>query len=89
MKHTQPVLSAELLRFVRDNRPTVEDFIARFGGPGGSIYHLLRKSRLLVEEGKHLHLDPERLSRDGKRFTYGIQVYHIDTGEVQFVRRQR
>jgi hypothetical protein len=91
MKHTQSAacLSPQLLRFVRDHAPTVDEFLARFGGPGGTVFQLLRKQGILVEEGGRLCLSPERVSADGKRFTIGPQVFHIDTDQVDFVRWRR
>jgi hypothetical protein len=88
MKHTQPAacLSPELLRYVRDQSPTTEEFIARFGGPGGGVFHLLRKEGLLVEEKGRLRLSPTHLSPDGMHFTFGCSVFHLDSNQVDWVR---
>jgi hypothetical protein len=89
MKHTVPdvLLSRRLLCFVRDGQPTVEEFITRFGGPGGQVFHILRKCGILIVDGDHVHLNHRHLSADQQRFVWGIKVIHLDEDVVTIVRR--
>jgi hypothetical protein len=80
-------LSGQLLRYVRDEQPSVEDFIARFGGPGGCVYHVLRKGRALLEENGKLRLNPEHASPDGRQFTWETDVFLIDEDRILVVCR--
>ena len=80
MSHTNPaaLLSLELLRFVRDHGPTVEEFAARYGGPGGRAFHALRKGGAVVVNGGCVRLSRRRLSPDGSRFVWGCRVFQLD-----------
>jgi hypothetical protein len=73
VKHTRAgaLLSNSLLRFVRDRQPTEAEFLARFGGPGGQVFHVLRKSGVLLVEGGRVRLNQQHLSPDGTRFFWG------------------
>src|SRR5262245_60961852 len=88
MKHTAagPLLSRELLCFVRDHAPTVDEFAERFGGPGGQGFHVLRKAGVVVVEGSRVRLSRRHLSRDGGRFVWGCQVFLLGRDEVLLVR---
>ena len=84
MKHTTAaaLLSRELLCFVRDQAPTVEEFLARYGEQGGQCFHVLRKSGAIeVEEGR-VRLPRRLLSPDGQRFAWGSAIIHLDRDEV-------
>jgi hypothetical protein len=85
MKHTQPgaFLTRELLRVVRDERPTVEVFVARFGD---QCYHILRKHGLIVPDGEGVRLNRCHLSPDGSRFVWGVKIIHLDKDEIEMVR---
>src|SRR5262245_48442441 len=87
MKHTTPdaFLSRELLCFVRDRAPTIEEFVARYGGTGGQHFHVLRKHGVIEVEGNRVRLNREHLSADGKRFFWGSFVFHLDRDEVWHV----
>jgi hypothetical protein len=89
MKHTVPdaLLSRQLLCFVRDSQPTVEEFIARFGGPGGQAFHVLRKHGITAVEGGRVRLNRRHLSPDGKRFAWRNRVIHLDEDIVDIVRQ--
>jgi hypothetical protein len=84
MKHTTPdtLLTRELLCFVRDSNPTVEEFAARFGGPAGQTFHILRKHGVVVAEGGRLLLNRRHLSPDGNRFFWGFRIFLLDRDEV-------
>jgi hypothetical protein len=84
MKHTRPdaFLTRELLCVVRDERPTPEEFAARFGD---QCYHLLRKSAAIVLEGERIRLSLRHLSPDGLRFVWGSWLIHLDDDVVQHV----
>jgi hypothetical protein len=86
MKHTTPgaLLSSELLRFVRDANPTVEEF-SRFGGSGGQAFHVLRKHAVIVEDAGRVRLSRRHLSPDGQRFVWGVWVFLLDRDEVLHV----
>jgi hypothetical protein len=88
MKHTTagPLLSRELLCFVRDHAPTVDEFTARFGGSGGQAFHVLRKAGAVVVEGDRVRLSPRHLSPDGMRFVWGCRVFLLDRDQVLLVR---
>ena len=87
MKYTKPRLSFELLRYVRDHRPTEAEFIAWLGGPAvAGRYHVLRKAGLLVLDGDRVTLSPHHLSADGRTFSYGIQVFFIDEDVIRVYR---
>ncbi len=85
MKHTRVAacLSCRLLRYVRDQRPTVDEFLAWLGSPADAgRYHVLRKAELLLLENGRLLLSPEHLSADGDHFTWANSMYHLDTEMV-------
>jgi hypothetical protein len=88
MKHTTPdsVLSRELLCFVRDANPTAEEFAERFGGPGGQVFHVLRKHGVVVVKSGRLRLSRRHLSPDGRLFYWGFRVFHLDQDVVMSVR---
>jgi hypothetical protein len=90
MKHTTPdaLLTRELLCFVRDHAPTVEEFLARYGGAGGQCFHILRKSGVLEVEGERVRLSPRLLSPDGQQFAWGSSIICLDRDEVLHVRRR-
>ena len=87
MKHTAPdaLLSRELLCFVRDGNPTVEEFTTRFGGAGGQAFHVLRKHGVIVEDAGRVRLSRRHLSPGGQRFVWGFRVFHLDRDEVSHV----
>jgi hypothetical protein len=84
MKHTRPdaFLTRELLCVLRDERPTPEEFAARFGD---QCYHLLRKSAAIVLEGGRTRLSRRHLSPDGLRFVWGSCIIRLDDDLVQHV----
>jgi hypothetical protein len=84
MKHTTPdaLLTRELLCFVRDSRPTVEVFMAQYGGAGGQGFHILRKHGAIVVEDGRVRLSRRHLSPDGQQFIWGLRVIHLDRDEV-------
>jgi hypothetical protein len=88
MKHTTagPLLSRELLCFVRDHVPTIDEFTARFGGPSGQTFHVLRKAGAVVVEGDRVRLSSHHLAPDGERFVWGCRVFLLDWDEVLLVR---
>src|SRR5689334_6008243 len=79
MKHTTPeaLLSRELLCFVRDHAPTVEEFLARYGGTGGQCYHVLRKSGVLEVDGDRVRLSRRLLSPDGQCFAWRSWIIRL------------
>jgi hypothetical protein len=87
MKHTMPdvLLSRELLCFVRDCAPTVEEFLAHYGGPGGQCYHVLRKSGALEVEAGRVQLSRRLLSRDRRCFAWRSLIIRLDRDEVSHV----
>lgn len=87
MKHTVPdyLLSRELLCFVRDHRPSVDEFVTRFGGPHDQTFHVLRKEGVIVIEGGRVTLDPAHLTTDGRHFVWGVKLYSLERDEVQVV----
>ena len=89
MKHTTPgaLLSRELLCFVRDHAPTVEEFLARYGGAGGQCFHVLCKSGVLEVEGGRVQLNRRQLSLDGQCFAWGSSIFRLDRDEVLHVYR--
>jgi hypothetical protein len=79
-------LSIDLLRYVRDERPTEEEFLAWLGGPKrAGVYHTLRKAGLLMLEQGRLSLSPEHLAPDSKSFTFHDRVFWLDKDEVWYV----
>ena len=89
MKHTTPnvVLTRQLLCFVRDQQPTVQEFLAQFGGPSGQTFHLLRKLGIIVVDGDRVRLSRRHLNPNGQRFEWGIRSIHLDEDIVEIVRR--
>ena len=88
MKHTRAghLLSRELLCFVRDHAPTVDEFAARHGGPGGQEFHILRKAGAVVVEGGRVRLSPRHLYPDGQAFVWGVAVFRLDRDDGMLVR---
>jgi hypothetical protein len=87
MKHTtiESLLSRELLCFVRDQAPTIEEFLGRFGGAGGKCFHTLRKSGAVEVESGRVQLDPRLLSPDGQCFAWRSSIICMDRDEVLHV----
>lgn len=83
MKHTRPevLLHRELLCYVRDSRPTVEEFIARYGGDHDQGFHVLRKCGAIVVDAGRIRLSRLHLSPNGLRFVWGYYVYPLDRDE--------
>jgi len=86
MKHTTPdvFLTREILCCIRDERPTPEAFVGRFGEP---CFHVLRKSGVIVVEGERLQLSLRHLSSDERHFLWGIKLIHLDDDRIDTVRR--
>lgn len=73
------MITNELLRYVRDQTPTVDEFLDRFGGPHGSVYHTLRKQQVLIIEDERVRLDRRCLAPDGSHFVWGNLMYMLDS----------
>lgn len=88
MKHTSPdrLLNGELLRRIRDQSPTVSEFISSDCGGDPQVFHLFRKQELIVVENDRVRLNRRHLSPDGLRFVWGIQQFHLDSEQVEIVR---
>ncbi|MDB5388146.1 MAG: hypothetical protein JWM11_3792 [Planctomycetaceae bacterium] len=88
MKHTSPdsILSRELLCFVRDLTPTINDFVARYGTDGAQLFHVLRKHEVVVQMGDRVRLNHRNLSPNGLRFVWGLRVYSLDSDVVVYIR---
>jgi hypothetical protein len=85
MRHTHPaaILNCELLRFVRDRRPTEAEFLAWLGGPADAgIYYVLRKAGLVTLRDGRVGLSPRHLSPDGRTFVFGNRRFHLDLDRV-------
>jgi hypothetical protein len=84
MKHTRPnvFLTRDLLCSVRDERPTPEEFVTRFGE---QCFHLLHKHAVIVLENERVLLSRRHLSPDGLRFAWGRQLIHLDSDVIQYV----
>ena len=82
MKHTRPNLTRDLLCFLRDRQPTIEEFLARFDDPGGQQFHVLRKSGVINVQDGRAHLNPKHLLADGQQFLWENHLYHLDRDEV-------
>jgi hypothetical protein len=84
MKHTRArhCFSFELLRFIRDQHPTTEEFLAKYGGSQGVVFHLLRKEKLIVvEENGRIRLSRKHLSPDGRVFIVEHEAFILDTND--------
>jgi hypothetical protein len=89
MKHTNlaAILRCELLRFVRDHKPTEAEFLAWLSGPAeAGVYHVLRKAGLVTLRDGRAELSPRHLSPDGKEFLLGNQLFRIDLDQVLIIR---
>src|SRR5262245_10113403 len=88
MKHTSPTRyqSRSFLCFVRDENPTVEEFVAWLGEPGDQGFHVLRKHGVVVVEEGRVRLNRRHLSPDGQRFVWGSRVVHLNEDIIDFVR---
>ncbi len=92
MQHTSPAacLSCELLRFVRDEEPTVAELIEQLGGEREiGRYHVLRKAGLITVIDDRVRLAESHLNHDRTIFTYEISLYHIDENVTSTIRRAR
>lgn len=89
MKHTdaRALIDREWLAFVRDQTPTVEEFVNRFGGPGGQVFHVLRKALAILVEDNLVRLNPLHMTSDGEHFVWGNCYYRFDSDEVMIVCR--
>ena len=75
-------LSIDLLRYIRDEKPTETQLMAWLGPSDMWLFPVLRKAGLLLVRGDTVALSPEYLSADGKRFSYEL-------ARPRFVRRHR
>jgi hypothetical protein len=79
--------SFDLLRFVRDNRPTKATLLDWLGPTEqGRYYVLLKAGLLLVEEGIVLW-SPKYLAADGSMLAVEHMDYYIDEDTVGAIRR--
>jgi hypothetical protein len=80
MKHQTPdqLLKRELLCFVRDSKPTVEEFIAKFGGDFEQVFHVLRKAEAILVRDGIVVLNPSQLSEDQQQSAWGRPVFCLD-----------
>jgi hypothetical protein len=77
MRH-DACLSLDLLRYIRDAAPTVDELLEWLGPAQAGHFHVLRKSRLLIVQGGRVVLSPDHLSSDGSVFFYGHRSFHLD-----------
>lgn len=84
MKYTRPnvCLSLDLLRYVRDARPTEADLLAWLGQSEIGRYYVLRKAGLLLMQGEVVVLSPRHLTPDGQHFWQENRRYNIDENTV-------
>lgn len=88
MKHAHPerLIAIPLLRYVRDERPTEAEFVARSGGPAGHHFHCLREHGVIVVDAGHVRLNRRHLSPDGSQFVWGTCACYLDENTVRVVR---
>jgi hypothetical protein len=88
MKHTAPdkLLTRELLCFVRDSQPTVEEFVSRFGGPNAQVFHVLRKCGAITIDGGRVGLNLRCLSADSQQFMWGRRIIQLDRDAIWYTR---
>jgi hypothetical protein len=75
-------ISLDLLRFIRDSKPTEEELLRWLGASQLGRYHILRKAGVFVISDGVIQLSPKRLSQDGKQFQWGNMRYHLDDDRV-------
>jgi hypothetical protein len=75
-------ISLDLLRFIRDSKPTEEELLRWLGASQQGRYYILRKAGVLVIGDGVIQLSPKRLSQDGKQFGWGNMLYHLDDDRV-------
>lgn len=83
------LLTRDLLCFVRDTSPTVDEFLDRFGGPGGSVFDTLRKLGAIVNDDGHVRLHPAHFSKTGKFFDWGNRRIYLDRDVVDLLCSKR
>ena len=79
-------LSFELLRHIRDERPTKAAFLT-WHGPSSGCYYALKRADLIREVDGRLQLNPENLSDDGRVFHYKNQSLWLDLDMTEHICR--
>jgi hypothetical protein len=79
MVHKRPTacIQVDLLRYVRDARPS-ETQLLEWLGANRSAYYVLRKHKVLEPSGDQLQWSPLYLSTDGARFRIGNRLLLLD-----------
>lgn len=77
-------MSHKNLVFIRDHRPSPDEFIQTCCGGDPQGFHLLRKFKVIILHSDHISLNPNHLSDDGDAFRWANMLIHLDSdcGEV-------
>jgi hypothetical protein len=80
--HPESFLSFDLVKHIRDTRPTESELQEWLGASEFGRYHVLRKAGfLLLQEGRVIW-SSQYLSADGRYFCFGHQMYDLDEGVI-------
>lgn len=80
----QHYLSVQLLRYIRDNQPTEDEFLAYLELSNAAFYHVLRKERLLLLDNGRVILSPQHYMADGQCFWYFNQCIYLDKDQIDY-----
>jgi hypothetical protein len=65
-------ISLDLMRFIRDSKPTEEELLRWLGAAQQGRYYILRKAGVLVISDSVIQLSPKHSSHDGRKFRWEI-----------------
>jgi hypothetical protein len=82
MARPDACLTLDLLRFVRDAKPTEAELLEWLGSSRAGCYWVLRQAGLLQIRAGAISLSSECLSDDGQRFRYGNRLFHLDENRI-------
>ena len=82
-------LNIELLRYVRDNAPPVEELREWLGPAREGCYFLLQKAGLLQVRDDKVYLSPEHCSADGERFWFESREWVLNEDTVIYYNSEK
>jgi hypothetical protein len=75
-------LSLELLRFIRDERPSEMTLLHWLGAADAGLYYVLRDARLVELSQGRVRLSPACARAGGAKFHYQNVMYLLDEDRV-------